>query len=77
MNILEDRSEGWAFVCKNRKTGLWRQTKKFHYFKNGVSLCGKYENDKNNYLPNSGLYKNECCKRCLEILKQGGLQCLK
>jgi len=71
MLLLEDRKEGWDFRVKNRKTGIWRSSPKFHYFKNGVSLCGKYENDKNNFLPSSALSDYECCKECLGRLKGG------
>jgi len=70
MLLLEDRKEGWCFRVKNRKTGIWRSSPKFHYFKNGVSLCGKYENNKDSFLPSSALFDYECCKECLKHLRK-------
>jgi len=72
MQLLEKRKEGWHFRIKNRQTRKWRSSSKFHYFKNGLSLCGKYENNIGNYLPTSALSKNDCCKKCLKQLKKGG-----
>jgi len=69
MKLLEDYKEGWHFRVKNRETGIWRSSPKFHYFKNSVSLCGKYENDAGNYLSGSALSQKDCCKECLKILK--------
>jgi len=66
MNLLEDKKEGWSFIGKINNT--YKKLKKFHYFKNGKSLCGKYINDKNNYLSTSMLFKKECCKICLKKL---------
>jgi len=70
MKLLEERSQGWDFRIKNRKTGIWKSGVKFHYFKGGISLCGKYENDRGNYLPTSALTKEDCCKQCLKQLKR-------
>jgi len=67
-NLIENRKEGWNFIGKIN--GLYKKLKKFHYFINGRSLCGKYENDKNNFLPASMLYDYECCKICLMKLKE-------
>ncbi len=69
--LLEERKEGWDFVAKNRKTGNWRQLYRFHYFKDGISLCGKYEIDKNNtsLLSSSALSVEDCCKICLRNKK--------
>ena len=67
-NLIENRKEGWCFIGKIN--GLYKKLKKFHYFINGRSLCGKYENDKNNFLPASMLYDYECCKICLMKLKE-------
>jgi len=71
MKLLEEIKEGWHFRVKNKKTGIWRSSPKFHYFRNGVSLCGKYENDVGNYLNGELLFSEECCKECLKRLKEG------
>lgn len=69
INLLEDKKEGWCF--RGQKNGIWLSLKKFHYFKDGVSLCGKYKNNGNTFL-DGGLYREECCKICLKKLKEVG-----
>jgi len=66
MKLLEQTKEGWHFRIKNRETGIWRSSPKFHYFKNHISICGKYENDIEDYLPT--LSKDDCCRECLKRL---------
>jgi len=73
MKLLEETKEGWHFVCKNRKTNKCRCQLKFHYFKNGISLCGKYQSVDDNYI--SGLSQEDCCKKCYK-LKQARLNSL-
>ena len=72
MKLSEELKEGWHFRVKNKERRIWRSSPKFHYFKNGTSLCGKYENNIGNYLPTNALSKNDCCKKCLEQLKKKG-----
>jgi len=69
MKLLEQLKEGWDFRVRNRKTGIWRSCPKWHYFKNGVSMCGKYETDAEDFLPGSALSLEDCCKECLKRLK--------
>ena len=73
MKLLEETKEGWSFVGINRKTNIFRCLPKFHYFKNGISLCGKYQSVDDNYI--SGLFQEDCCKKCYK-LKQARLNSL-
>ena len=67
-NLLEDRKEGWDFIGK--KQGRYITTKKFHYFRNGVSLCGQYEaGDRNEFLPPGAVFRREACSSCWKKLK--------
>lgn len=69
MKLLEEIKEGWHFRGKNRKTGIWRSLTRFHYYHNGISLCGKYEMEKDGcFLPR--LSENDCCSKCLEKLRE-------
>lgn len=72
MKLLKKYKEGWHFRVRNRETGIWRSSPKFHFFKDGISLCGKYENTEGDYLPTNALTFSDCCKKCLKILKGGG-----
>lgn len=65
MSLLEGHKEGWHFVFTDRKTGRFIKGKKFHYFKDRVSLCEKYTSSANDFLP-GGVMSNECCKVCWE-----------
>lgn len=57
--LLEDSKEGVSFVAKNVKKAL----NKFHYYRNGWSLCGKYEQPET-LLSLNMLFENELCSKC-------------
>lgn len=57
MKLLEKLKEGWSFQ------GLRR----FHYFRDGQSLCGKYQGKAR---LSSGLDESECCSKCFEKLRR-------
>jgi len=66
---LEDYKEGWGFHGID-KHGRFITLKKAHYFKNGVSLCGKYKQPPKYSLISGGLFKNEVCKECFKRLER-------
>jgi len=68
--ILVERKEGWGCHGIDVKTGRFKTLRKWHYFKNGVSLCGKYKEPPHSVLLGGGLFSNEICKECLKKLKQ-------
>jgi len=70
LNMLENKQEGWHFIGKDKNSNFYKKLKKFHYFVNGQSLCGKYINEKNDFLPTTALFKNECCKICFQKLQE-------
>jgi len=65
MKLLEETKEGWSFVAINRKTNIFRCLPKF---KNGISLCGKYQSVNDNYI--SGLTQEDCCKKCYKLKQE-------
>lgn len=61
----EDMKEGWAKILNVESQ---RMTRKYHYFKDGSSLCGKYMLFNNSVLENFvGSFSVGCCKKCLEL----------
>lgn len=69
--LLESRAEGFDYHGIN-KQGRLVALRKFHYFKNGKSLCGKYTtNAKDGFLPFSAfMYEDEICSECLKKYKE-------
>ena len=70
INLFEDRKNGFECHAINTKTGRYVTTKKWHYFKNGISLCSKYQLGKYKQLMPRMMYNNEICKECLMKLKE-------
>ncbi|KKL44544.1 hypothetical protein LCGC14_2364660, partial [marine sediment metagenome] len=57
--------KGWA---KTLNLKSYQRTRKYHYFRGGLSLCGKYRlfntSDLGNY---TGSFSEDNCKKCLEL----------
>ena len=67
-NLLQNRVSG--FDCHGyNKHGKFVSTKKFHYYKNGRSLCGKYFTNSTSLLPKGSVMTHEICRECLRKLK--------
>lgn len=57
--------EGWAKILNVESQ---RMTGKYHYFKGGSSLCGKYILFNSSILKKFiGSFSAGCCKKCLEL----------
>jgi len=66
MNVLQDHNSGISVNGIDIKTGKFKRLRKWHYFKNKKSLCGKYiQVEKDNLLPIGMVFKEEICTKCL------------
>jgi len=71
MKLLESYSKGVSAHGIDIKTQQFKRLKKWHFFANGVSLCGKYKQVKNdNLLPAGMIHSHEMCAKCRKILKK-------
>lgn len=64
MKLMDDISEGWK-----KPLGFGKHSgKRAHYFRNGRSLCEKYEIEGDGvYLPDGVYWQEECCQKCLKL----------
>ncbi|RLD19300.1 MAG: hypothetical protein DRI33_03220 [Caldiserica bacterium] len=71
MNILQKYDEGISNNGIDIKTGKFKKLKKWHYFKNERSLCGKYiQAEGDILLPIDTAFKEEICSKCLLKLQK-------
>jgi len=68
-NLLDTLEAGYEFHGYDRNNKFCT-LKKFHYFENGKSLCGKYRALNNACFLSGGLYSDEICQKCRKILKE-------
>jgi len=71
-NLLKDHRECYdreGYDWHGLKDGVFKTLRKWHYFRGGRSLCGKYVQCTNDLL-SGGLFDYEICKLCLKILKE-------
>ena len=71
MKLLKNYSKGVSTWGIDVKTQQLKRLKKWHYFKNGMSLCGKYKQTENdNLLPVGMLFSHELCAKCRKLLEK-------
>ncbi|WP_456325932.1 hypothetical protein [Desulfonauticus submarinus] len=67
MYVFQNYSDGVSVNGIDVKTGKFKRLKKWHYFTNKKSLCGKYTQVKNdNLLPMGMISTKEICSQCLK-----------
>ena len=66
---MNKMKEGWAKILNLESK---RTTKKHHYFREGMALCGKYmlEGGDGFLVPGDGYLGQEDCKKCSELFEE-------